>query len=100
MQCVQEMRRLALKQPPPGTDKLRQVLTEAVEFMFRAQQFVSGLDPATRDVFVVLNDVVEQVGEGRYDPHADTAVEAATAAAGGQAVAAPVGGMGVAVKAS
>eukprot|EP00775_Hariotina_reticulata_P012871 gene12871-12997_t len=46
-----EVHRLALMQPPPHNLKDRQVelLTGAVNFLFRTHQFVSGVDAATRN---------------------------------------------------
>jgi hypothetical protein len=50
---MQEVDALAVKQPPPRDLQKRQLqlLKQGAEFLFRAQQLVSGLDAATKQSF-------------------------------------------------
>jgi hypothetical protein len=72
---VQEVDALAVKQPPPRDLQKRQLqlLKQGAEFLFRAQQLVSGLDAATKQSFQALKTVLEQVQEGAYQPGAHAA---------------------------
>jgi hypothetical protein len=81
--CVQEVDALAVKQPTPRDLQKRQLqlLKQGAEFLFRAQQLVSGLDAATKQSFQALRTVLEQVQEGTYRPGAHTAAVAAVEAA-------------------
>lgn len=89
--CVQEVDALAVKQPTPRDLQKRQLqlLKQGAEFLFRAQQLVSGLDAATKQSFQALKTVLEQVQEGTHQPGAHAAaVEAAAMPAAAPAAAA------------
>jgi hypothetical protein len=88
---MQEVDALAVKQPPPRDLQKRQLqlLKQGAEFLFRAQQLVSGLDAATKQSFQALKTVLEQVQEGTYQPGAHAAAVAAVEAAAMLAAAPP-----------
>lgn len=87
----QEVDSLASKQPPPRDLQQRQLqlLKQGAEFLFRAQQLVSGLDAATSQSFQALKAVLGAVQEGRYQPGGHAAATAAAAAAAATAAAEP-----------
>lgn len=71
--CIlQEVHRLAQQQPAPANLQQRQaeLLTGAVTFMFRAHQFVTGLDAKTHAQFAELAVLLQQVNEGSFRPPA------------------------------
>jgi hypothetical protein len=80
----QEVEALALKQPPPRDLQQRQMelLRQGVEYVYRAQQLVSGIDPATQQAFGDLKAVVQQVQEGAYRPRPQAGGGGAAAAGG------------------
>jgi hypothetical protein len=45
-----------------------ELLRQGVEFVYRTQQLVSGIDPATQQAFADLKAMVQQVQEGSYRP--------------------------------
>jgi hypothetical protein len=72
---MQEVHKLGLQQPPPASLQQRQaeLLVAAINFLFRAHQFVSGLDAQTQQQYSALAEMLQQVQDGSFQPDAAAA---------------------------
>jgi hypothetical protein len=74
---LQEVNKLGLQRPLPASLQQRQaeLLVAAVNFVFRAHQFVGGLDTQTQQQYSALAEMLQQVKDGSFQPDAAAAAD-------------------------